>query len=100
MFRIKEALAYAKENGLIKRNSDLANELWCDSTEKSAYMNFHNLINGKSKKINIGDVPFICKTLGVSADYLFGLSDLRNNQEEKETIIAKANEIIEIATKL
>ena len=44
MFRIKEALAYAKENGLIKKNSDLANELWCNSTEKSAYMNFRNLI--------------------------------------------------------
>ena len=100
MFRIKEALAYAKEKGLIKKNSDLANELWCNSTEKSAYMNFRNLIEGKSKKINIGDVPFICKALGVSADYLFGLSDIRNNKEEKETLITKANEIIEIATKL
>ena len=63
-------------------------------------MNFRNLIGGKSKKINIGDVPFICKTLGVSADYLFGLSDVRNNKEEKENLITKANEIIEIATKL
>ena len=100
MFRIKEALAYAKEKGLIKKNSDLGNELWCDSSEKSAYMNFRNLIEGKSKKINIVDVPFICKTLGVSADYLFGLSDVRTSKEEKETIITKANEIIEIATKL
>ena len=100
MFRIREALAYAKENGLIKKNSDLANELWCDSSEKSAYMNFRNLIEGKSKKINIGDVPYICKTLGVSADYLFGLSDIRISKEEKETLITKANEIIEIATNL
>ena len=100
MFRIKDALAYAKEQGLIKKNSDLAKELWCNSTEKSAYMNFRNLIEGKSKKINIGDVPFICKALGVSADYLFGHSDVRNNKEEKETIIAKANEIMEIATKV
>lgn len=100
MFRIKEALAYAKENELIKKNADLANELWCDSSEKSAYMNFRNLIKGKSKKINIEDVPYICKTLGVSADYLFGLSDVRTTKEEKETLIARANEIIEIATKL
>ena len=100
MFRIKEALAYAKENGLIKRNSDLANELCCNSTEQSAYMHSRNLPEGKSKKINIEDVPFICKELGVSADYLFGLSDIRTNKEEKGNIIAKANEIIEIETKL
>ena len=84
MFRIKEALAYAKENGLIKKNSDLANELWCDSSEKSASMNFRNLIEGKSKKINIGDIPYICKTLGVSADYLFGLSDVRTNKRKRK----------------
>ena len=100
MFRIKDALAYAKEKGLIKKNSDLANELWCNSTEKSAHMNFRTPIEGKRKKINIADVPLICKTLGVSADYLFGLSDVRTNKEETETLITKANEIIEIATKL
>ena len=100
MFRIKEALAYAKEVGLINKDYELANKLWSDSSEKSAYMNLRNLIRGKSKKINIGDVPYICKTLGVSADYLFGLSEFRTNKEEKETIIAKANEIIELATKL
>ena len=100
MFRIKEALAYAKEVGLINKDYELANKLWSDSSEKSAYMNFRNLIIGKSKKINIGDVPYICKTLGVSADYLFGLSEVRTNKEEMETIIAKANEIIELATKL
>ena len=100
MFRIKEALAYAKEVGLINKDYELANKLWSDSSEKSAYMNLRNLIRGKSKKINIGDVPYICKTLGVSADYLFGLSDVRTNKEEKETLITKANEIIEIATKL
>lgn len=100
MFRIKEALAYAKEVGLINKDYELANKLWSDSSEKSAYMNFRNLIRGKSKKINIGDVPYICKTLGVSADYLFGLSEVRTNKEEMETIIAKANEIIELATKL
>lgn len=100
MFRIKEALAYAKEVGLINKDYELANKLWSDSSEKSAYMNLRNLIRGKSKKINIGDVPYICKTLGVSADYLFGLSEVRTNKEEMETIIAKANEIIELATKL
>lgn len=100
MFRIKEALAYAKEVGLINKDYELANKLWSDSSEKSAYMNLRNLIRGKSKKINIGDVPYICKTLGVSADYLFGISEVRTNKEEMETIIAKANEIIELATKL
>lgn len=100
MFRIKEALAYAKEVGLINKDYELANKLWSDSSEKSAYMNLRNLIRGKSKKINIGDVPYICKTLGVSADYLFGISDVRTNKEEMEAIIAKANEIIELATKL
>lgn len=99
MFRIKEALAYAKEVGLINKDYELANKLWSDSSEKSAYMNLRNLIRGKSKKINIGDVPYICKTLGVSADYLFGLSEVRTNKEEMEAIIAKANEIIELATK-
>ena len=95
MFRIKDALALAKSKGLIRKNSELANTLWSDSSPKSAYMNLRNLVEGNSKKINIADVPIICKTCGVSADYLFGLSAAPNMEEHKGAVIMKAHEIIE-----
>lgn len=100
MFRIKDVLALAKEKGMIKKNSDLANVLWCESTPKSAYMNLRNLVEGKTKKVNVSDVPTICKACGVSADYLFGLSDVPSIADEKARIAEKANELIELVNQI
>lgn len=60
-------------------------------------MNLLNLADGRSKKIGIDQIEIICRELGVSADYLFGLSDIPNYnealQEKKEVINEKATDL-------
>ena len=102
MFRLKEAIAYAKEKGLLgkKQKKELAQALWPNSTPRAAYMNFLNLESGKSKKIDVANVPTICRILGVSADFLFGLTDVPNITPKKNELVDKAREIITLASAL
>lgn len=102
VFKINEAIAYAKEKGLLgkKEIMNLAQVLWPESNERAAYMNFLNLKSGKSKKVDIESVPTICRILGVSADYLFGLSENPSLNAKKEEIVEKAREIVTIANNL
>lgn len=102
MFRLKEAIAYAKEKGLLgkKQKKELAQALWPNSTPRAAYMNFLNLKTGRSKKVDIEKVPTICRILGVSADFLFGLTDVPNITPKKDEIADKAREIITLASAL
>lgn len=73
--KLNEAVAYAKKGGKKIRKVDLAVALWTNSSNKTAHTNFSNLAGGKSKKIDIAFVPILCRELGVSADFLFGLTD-------------------------
>lgn len=102
MFRLKEAIAYAKEKGLLgkKQKKELAQALWPNSTPRAAYMNFLNLESGKSKKIDVANVPVICNILGVSSDYLFGLVDIPSTESKKNELVDKAREIITLASAL
>lgn len=102
MFKLKEAIAYAKEKGLLgkKQKKELAQALWPNSTPRAAYMNFLNLETGHSKKVDIEKVPTICRILGVSADFLFGLTDVPNITPKKDEIADKAREIITLASAL
>lgn len=102
MIRITEAINYAKEKGLLgkKQKADLAQALWPNSNPKAAYMNFLNLETGKSKKIDVATVPIICNMLGVSADYLFGLTDTPNYSAKTQDIADKAREIVTLASTL
>ena len=102
MFKLKEAIAYAKEKGLLgkKQKKELAQALWPNSTPRAAYMNFLNLETGRSKKVDIEKVPTICRILGVSADFLFGLTDVPNITPKKNELVDKAREIITLASAL
>lgn len=102
MIRITEAITYAKEKGLLgkKQKAELAQALWPNSNARAAYMNFLNLESGKSKKVDIATVPIICSMLGVSADFLFGLTDTPNYTEKSQSIADKAREIVTLASTL
>lgn len=67
--RLKEAFDRAKGLGLVRRKSELAQEIWKESSPKSAYMNYANLEKGQSKKIDIEVVEFLCDKLQVSAEF-------------------------------
>ena len=102
MIRITESINHAKEKGLLgkKQKAELAQALWPNSSPKAAYMNFLNLETGKSKKIDIATVPILCSMLGVSADYLFGLTDTPNYAKKSQDIADKAREIVTLASTL
>lgn len=103
--RLKEAFARAKELGLVGRKTELAREIWKNSSPKSAYMNFVNIEKGISKKIDVNTIEFLCKRLNVSVEYLFGFSDnpdvdsyrneTREIAEEAQTHIDKIKELID-----
>lgn len=100
-FRLNEAFEYAKKvDGRKIKKIDLAKILWGDSTAKTAHTNFSNLANGKSKKINIDAIPIICKHLGVTADFLFGLSQEPTKAQEFQTLKAQILEYLEKSDEL
>lgn len=95
---MNEAFAYAKKIGNKIMRRDFAMALWPNSRAKSAHANLCNLCNGKTKKVDIEAVPVICTTLGVTSDYLFGLSPYPTKGEESDALrekIAELNTLIE-----
>ena len=98
--RLKEAFDRAKGLGLVRRKSELAQEIWKDSSPNSAYMNYAHREKGKCKKIVIEMVEFLCEKLQVSAEFLFGLSDNPTPDAYKESVKERAKEIIALAESL
>ena len=92
-FKINEAFAYAKEVGKKVMKRDLALILWKKSKKKSAMANISNLCGGKTKKVDIEAVPVICDYLGVTADFLFGMSPYPTRQKETQLLKAKMEEM-------
>ena len=99
MFRLREAYENAKSRGLVKGRGEFADSLWCNKRGRNAYVNFLNLERGKTKTIEIEMIPKICKKLGISADYLFGISN-NNDVDYRDEVLGKAKEIIDIAKTL
>lgn len=91
--KLNESFEYAKSAGKKVMKRELASELWPDSRDKTANANISNLCNGKTKKIDIDAVPVICERLGVTADYLFGLSPLQTRDMEVKELRDKMMEI-------
>lgn len=75
MIRIEAAIARAKENGRTVKKKEIAMRLWPNSTETAQQVNMTNLCNGKTARIGIDWPNIICEMTGVSADYLFGLTN-------------------------
>lgn len=84
MIRLKEAIAYARQNGVEFMKKDLASELWPDSPAKSAYMNFLNMEKGKTRKIDDEVIRKLCSRLGVTADFLYGRTEIPNAERRIE----------------
>lgn len=85
-FRIREAFDYAKSCGRTVKKKDLSVLLWEKSSTATARANFTNLQSGRVRKLEAEKIIIICNYLGVTADYLLGLSDSPTRYEEKEQI--------------
>lgn len=75
MFRIDEAIGRAKANGKRVLKKELAAKLWPDSSEAAQQVNMTALCTGRKQKIAPEWVETICQETGVSADFLFGLTN-------------------------
>lgn len=75
MIRIDEAIARAKAQGTKITKGDLAALLWPDASVTSQRVNMSRLCSGKNDRVAPEWVRVISKTCGVTADFLFGLSN-------------------------
>lgn len=96
MIRLKEAFEWAKAHGKVKTAKEFAMRVWTGVPAKSAYMNFNNMCTGRVNSITPGLAKAISRELGVSTDYLLGVSDVISEDEIKRLVTDKANEIINI----
>ncbi len=96
MIRLRDAFDYAKKKGRVKTKTETAQKIWKNVSPKSAYVNFNNLEVGKVNSITPRLAKAIYNELGVSMDFLLGISDIENNEDMKEQVKDKANEIINI----
>lgn len=73
MFRIEQAIAFAKEQGRPITKKELAAFIWPDSTESGQQVNMTRLCAGRTPRIEIRWVKVICEKTGVDANFLFGI---------------------------
>ena len=73
--RVEEAIARAKQRGDKLFKKDIAARLWPDSTPEAQQVNMTALCSGRKKAVDPEWVRIICEMTGVSADFLFGLSN-------------------------
>lgn len=85
--RLKEAILFAKSQGKAVNKLDLAKALWPDSSDSTARANLCNLEACRCKKIDMEHVSILCKALGVSSDYLFGLTENPRPVSAKITVV-------------
>ncbi|MBO7511267.1 MAG: hypothetical protein J6T35_08795 [Bacteroidales bacterium] len=75
MIRLEEALARARHNGRTNVKDELMEALWPGRVRTTQIVNFNNLVSGRTKTMDADSVRIICTLCGVSADWLFGLTD-------------------------
>ena len=76
--RLKEAFAYAADNGKKINRGEIAATLWPDSSQNARVHNLCNLENGYTDRVKVDWVVFLSKYCGCTADKLFGLTSFPN----------------------
>ena len=75
--RVNEAIARSEANGKKVLKKDIAARLFEGASESAQQVNMTNLCNGTTKRIVPEWVVIICEMCGCSADYMFGMEDLK-----------------------
>lgn len=73
--RIEEAVARAKRAGRPDAKEQIVAALWPNAVRPTQLANYNNLLSGKTSRVDVATVQVICAVCGVSADFLFGLTD-------------------------
>ncbi len=70
-FRIEEAIARARDNGMKVYKNEVAAKLWPESNEVTQRINMSNLCGGRSTRIKPEWALIICDICGCTLDFLF-----------------------------
>lgn len=69
-FKVAEAIALAKENGIKLSKGHLAEKLWPGSTKMSQTRNMSLLLQGVTKRLTVDMIRIICDETGVDPNFL------------------------------
>lgn len=75
--RINEAIAYAEIRGKKVLKKDIAARLFKNKNRAAQQVNMTNLCKGKTQRVSPDMVRIICEMCGCTADFLFGLEDIK-----------------------
>lgn len=81
--RIREAVQYAKKQGIKINKKLIACKVFMNTSEQSAYVRFNNYERGKSGKMNPVQIRILCNEFKVDANYLFGVKPMSNTKENE-----------------
>ena len=70
-FRIEEAIARARDNGMKVYKNEIAAKLWPESNEVTQRINMSNHCGGRSTLIKPEWALIICDICGCTLDFLF-----------------------------
>lgn len=71
--KLNEALALSTANGKNVKKNELAAKIWPGSNSSAQAVNMTNLCNGTTKRVDPYWIVIICRELGCTSDFLFGL---------------------------
>lgn len=71
--KVNEAIARAEMNGKKILKKDLAAKIWANSRPEAQAVNMTNLCNGTTKRVDPEWIVIICRELGCTSDFLFGI---------------------------
>ena len=69
--RIAEAMEKLEQKGNKIKKIQIAEKLWPKSSRKTQQMNIANLIDGKTKRVDIEWVSILCEVLECNPSFLF-----------------------------
>lgn len=72
--KLNEAIALSASKGKNVKKNELAAKIWPDSNSSARAVNMTNLCNGTTKRFDPDWIVIICRELGCTSDFLFGLN--------------------------
>ena len=73
--KLNEAIALSASKGKKVKKKELAAKIWPNSNSSAQAVNMANLCNGTTKRFDSDWIIIICRELGCTSDFLFGLDD-------------------------
>jgi hypothetical protein len=81
VLRLKEAILHANRNNKRVTMKSLSLLLWENTNPHTLNNNIHNLATGKTDRVKVDWVKIICDETGVDANFLFGIKQMKTDED-------------------